>query len=81
MSKKSIAVLGATSHIAKGLIYNFNKKSQEYDLTLFARNIEKTEEFCNKEKINPSNIKEFNSFDDGIYDVIINCVGEGKPKK
>lgn len=81
MSKKKIAVLGATSHIAKGLIYNFNKKSEEYDLTLFARNIEKTKEFCNKEKINTLNIKEFSSFDDGIYDVIINCVGAGTPTK
>lgn len=41
---KKIAILGATSHIAKGLIYNFNKEEAN-ELFLFARSIDRLQGF------------------------------------
>lgn len=78
---KTIAILGATSHIAKGLIYNFNKKKEQYSLQLFARNIEKTKSFCDAKKIEKVFINKIESFNDNSYDVIINCIGVGTPNK
>jgi short-subunit dehydrogenase len=40
----NIAILGATSHIAKGLIYNYNKKGTN-KLFLFARSTDRLREF------------------------------------
>ncbi len=76
--KKSIAIIGATSHIAKGLIWSFNKES-DVNLFLFARNPEKINLFLVDEKINLKcfygNFEKFHDYD---YDCIINCVGIGR---
>ncbi len=78
---KKIAILGATSHIAKGLIYNFIREN-EYKLFLFARSPEKTKEFLKvnglKGNINLVNFKHLGRKE---YDFIINCVGAGTPNK
>ena len=76
---KKIAILGATSHIAKNLVFNF-KKSEKNILFLFARSKDKLDDFlkifnCN-EKINKIDI---NDFCNEKYDAIINCIGI--PKK
>lgn len=78
---KNIAILGATSHIAKGLIYNFNIKA-ECALFLFARALDILKKFIDKlECRNNRHIKSFEDFHKDTYDVIINCVGIGDPAK
>ena len=78
---KKIAILGATGHIAKNLIYYF-KKSSTYNLYLFARSNEKLNSFLKiinyKQKLKKITL---NSFNDEKYDAIINCIGVGDPKK
>lgn len=84
MTKLKIAILGATSHIAKGLINNF-LRSGEFDLHLYARSSDKVGDFLRA--IGQSDGKNYaihNSYEDflrGSYDVVINCVGVGTLKK
>lgn len=79
--KKRIAILGATSHIAKGLILNFlqNKKNS---LFLFARKPIDVRCFlkANGREVLPQ-ISAFVEFNRNRYDIIINCVGLGTPDK
>ena len=78
---RKIAILGATGHIAKSLINNFNK-SDEYYLYLFARSTEKLDNFLKiinyDERIKKI---ELNDFTNEKYAAIINCIGIGDPKK
>jgi len=80
-----IALLGATSHIAKGLILNFFKKTEEYSVSLFARNTKKIFEFLEfiEVDVEDSHVSEFERFnaDKEKFDVLINCVGAGTPDK
>ncbi len=82
---KRVAILGATSHIAKGLILNFFKKAEEYSVGLFARNTRKVFEFLELIKIDDgdSHVFEIEWFNKGKekFDVLINCVGAGTPGK
>lgn len=80
--KNKIAILGATSHIAKGLILNFIK-SKENELFLFARIPKKAEKFLKENNLpfNNRHIDRFKHFQRGKYDVVINCVGLGTPVK
>lgn len=74
-----IAILGATSHIAKGLIFHFIRQDQ-YDLVLLARSPDKAADFL--QSINAGNIVAVHALDEfnkGAYDVIINCIGIGRP--
>lgn len=76
---KRIAILGATSHIAKGLIYNFCKDKTN-KLYLFARSAGRVEDFLISIKCRRSyNVKPFAEFGKDSYDVVINCVGIGDP--
>lgn len=80
--KKNIAILGATSHIAKGLIYNF-QQSGEFDLHLYARSAAKTRDFLmaiGAEK-NYTVYEGFTDFLNHDYDAVINCVGVGTLNK
>jgi nucleoside-diphosphate-sugar epimerase len=74
----NIAILSATSHIAKGLIYNFSNLKY-YNLFLFARSPDKVKQFISKNKINTKpyigKIEKFSNFK---YDCIINCIGIGR---
>jgi len=75
---KKIAILGATSQIAKGLIFNYARRS-DCRLYLFARSTERIAEFI--KAIDPKctvSIHEFNEFSRDKYDVVINCVGVRK---
>ena len=75
MKNKKIAILGATSHIAKGLIYNSSRKTEDH-LVLFARDCESVDLFLQELGCeNKYSIKGFSDFFSGDYDVIINCVG------
>jgi nucleoside-diphosphate-sugar epimerase len=78
-----IAILGASSHIAKGLIANFLKAKGNH-LYLFSRTMSKLEIFLHL--IGKSSkdlcLKEgYNDFNKENYDLIINCVGAGTPNK
>lgn len=73
--KKKIAILGATSHIAKGLIYNFSKKAYS-ELFLFARSIDRLREFLKSIECEKNfYLKGFDELNKERYDVIINCIG------
>jgi nucleoside-diphosphate-sugar epimerase len=76
-----IALLGATSHIAKNLLIEFNKK-QLYQLYLFARSPESCVQFQKEHsKSITLLVYPFEDFNNHHYDVIINCVGIGDPGK
>lgn len=75
-----IAILGATSHIAKGIINNFIEDSRANELVLFARSIENVKSFLEQIKcaeVIP--VFTFSEFSKGHYSAIINCVGFGNP--
>lgn len=76
---KKIAIIGATSHIAKGLILNFCRDMAS-ELYLFTRSIERVVDFltsinCKRGCI----VKALSWFGKEKYDVVINCVGIGNP--
>ena len=76
-----IAILGATSHIAKNLVYYFRQESRE-ELFLFARNQGAVHEFLKAtEGELPPSVAGFDFFPDGDYDAVINCVGIADPQK
>jgi len=75
-----IAIIGATSHIAKGLIYIFSQHTERYEVDLFARNINKLSDFLLKENMSTKfPVSDFSKFCEGKYEVIINCIGTGTP--
>ena len=79
--QKKILILGATSHIAKGLIYNFNEH-ENLDMIFYARNIEKLKSFLGEIGYKKTeNIIDISNLQKKTYDVIINCVGIGEPEK
>ncbi len=76
-----IAILGATSHIAKNLVYYFRRDSR-YELFLFARNQGAVHEFLKSTEGEAAPIVYgFDSFSGGDYDAVINCVGIADPQK
>jgi len=81
MKSKKIAILGATSHIAKGLICNFIQEGKN-KLFLFARTPKRAKDFIKSNRLKGDvNIFGFNDFAHKEYDFIINCVGMGTPNK
>ena len=78
-----IAILGATSHIAKNLIANLATDSGLY---LFARSVSRCRDFVKTElphqleDIKLLDIESFSQFDVHA-DLLINCVGFGTPEK
>ena len=76
----NIAILGATSHIAKGLIINFLTKTN-HEMSLFGRSNERINNFLLEEKLICDRILNYTEFFNYQYDVIINCVGIGRPEK
>ena len=82
--QQTIAILGAGSHIAKGLICNLLRQGTDA-LCLFARTPGATEEFLASEGFAGEKrclLKAgYENFHAGDYDVLINCVGVGSPAK
>lgn len=77
----NILILGANSHISKGLIYNFYK-NKKYTLYLFTTNIERLKNFLTENKIENVNIR--TNIDDlkNINMIsLINCIGVGTENK
>lgn len=76
-----IAILGATSQIAKDLIVVFSNAGQN-QLHLFARQPEIVQSWLSKVGICDSYaVNHFSQFKQGQYDAIINFVGVGDPAK
>ncbi len=83
MSKVTVAILGATSHIAKGLIHQFLCESV-VELHLFGRSKERIQTALKSiaAQENSCFIHEgFDTFPSGSYDMVINCVGVGTVNK
>lgn len=80
----NIAILGATSNIAKDLILNIISKNPEIDVSLFARNLSSINSWLDQKNIT-SSIKKSCIYEDfkknDKYDVIFNFVGIGDPAK
>lgn len=80
----NIAILGANSHIAKGLINNFLAKSHDM-LHLFTRSAVKADEFlASIGRMHSENcvvVEGYRDFMTRDYDVVINCVGAGTPDR
>lgn len=76
-----IALIGATSHIAKGIIACFSSR-QDVDLLLYARVPERISEFLAAAGVNNSaEVFPLTSLGSQSCDVIINCIGIGDPGK
>jgi len=80
MSPVRIAILGATSHIAKGLIASWRRRDDR-ELLLYARSPERVREFisligCKDPVIVP--VEEFGRLP---CDVVVNCIGIADPGK
>ena len=74
-----VAILGATSHIAKGLIFNYVQRPDR-QLYLFARSVDRVSAFL-KEISAPFGVfvAGIDQFGQNQYDVVINCIGFGNP--
>jgi nucleoside-diphosphate-sugar epimerase len=72
--------LGATGHIAKGIIHGF-KEMENSELILFSRSSSRLMDFLECIQFRRPAIKEYEEFYRGQYDVIINCIGIGDPQK
>ncbi len=74
----NIAIMGATSHIAKGLVDRFLNGREDH-LYLFVRSAEKIESFLDsagrRGSGNYSVCADYREFPSCSYDAIINCVG------
>lgn len=84
MRKSKIAILGSTSHIAKGLINNFFRNNG-FDLHLYTRSPENLRTFiCTLDTYKkPSYVvhQDYSNLKQYSYDVIINCIGVGTWKR
>lgn len=78
----NIAILGATSQIAKDLIREWCKENKEIKLNLFSRKEEVMNKFMTdiawKNEFNSRKIDEFEFVTD-VFDVVINFIGFGNP--
>lgn len=77
---KKVAIIGATSHIAKGLIYNYSQKNNA-EIFLFSRNPEQVKSFLENIPVFPFKNHSLKDFGKHHYDVIINCIGAGTPER
>lgn len=80
----NIAILGATSNIAKDLIFSFVKNNPKFNISLFSRDNSKVKAWLANKKIsnNISSIGLYTDFSNKEkYDVILNFVGIGDPAK
>ncbi len=78
-----IALLGATSQIAKDLISSFNEEKKDIFLNLFTRRPDGLKIWMGANKISEKKycIKNHNSFNEEKYDAIINFIGVGDPQE
>lgn len=78
-----IAVLGASGHIGKNISALLSEDS-DYQVYLFVRSQEKMLSFIQNNGLNYRNnlkLLPFAEFRNGLYDVVVNCVGIGDPNE
>jgi nucleoside-diphosphate-sugar epimerase len=80
METLRVALLGAASHIARGLIASYLSR-QEYELLLYARSPERVQEFVSSFGAGRAELLALDAFGRRECDVIINCIGIGDPGK
>jgi len=84
MNKPIIAILGSTSHIAKGLVNNFLERG-EFSLHLYTRSPGPLRRFLaslgRSTNKNCTIHEGYSEFQEKTYDVLINCVGVGTLNK
>jgi nucleoside-diphosphate-sugar epimerase len=76
MDKLKIAIMGATSHIAKGLLYNLNSV-RETKLYPYTTSPKKLAKFILDHNLLCEVYEGYSGFNSNHYDMIINCVGMG----
>lgn len=78
---KSIAIFGATGHIAKNLICLFSKNTK-HKLFLFSRNHSHLKKFISTMSVDDNIFYcDYETFQSYSFDVIINCVGISNPSE
>lgn len=81
---KNMAILGATGHIAKNIIFHFCTQ-RKYKLFLYVRSPEHMQNFLKIIGLDNSDdditIKTYDEFKNGNFNIVINCVGRGDPGK
>ncbi|RCX19009.1 nucleoside-diphosphate-sugar epimerase [Fontibacillus phaseoli] len=80
---KSIAILGASGHVGKN-VTKFLSEKPNYRIYLFVRSQRKMVSFLRENKMmNNDNISIFTyeDFRQGMYDIVINCIGIGDPNE
>jgi len=78
---ESIAVIGATSQIAKDLVRTIAPEN-DYSVRLFSRRPQELKDWCVQELISGDIISlPYEKFIEGKFDTVINCVGSGDPAR
>jgi nucleoside-diphosphate-sugar epimerase len=75
-----VALVGATSHIAKGLIACWSGR-KDRELLLYARAPERVREFLAQQGLAAAEVASIEDFGRHPCDVVVNCVGVGSPTK
>ena len=77
--RQRVAVLGATGHVGKCLVAGF-AATGAHEVTAVARDFERLGAFLGGLDTGDAvACRSFSAFETGEYDVVINCVGVGKP--
>lgn len=79
MEPVRVAIVGATSHVAKGLIAGWAERGDRR-LFLYARAPERVREFLSPGS-GVAAVADIDRFGSEAYDVVVNCVGMGTPQK
>jgi NAD dependent epimerase/dehydratase family. len=82
----NVAILGATSEIAKDLLREWFAQARDISLDLYARNVDKVNEFLSENsvetRVNVFSVDRFPVAKNNIvYDAVINFIGVGDPSK
>jgi len=78
METVRVALLGATSHIARGLIASFLGR-ERYELLLYARSPERVRDFVAVHGGGRAEVLPLAAFGERPCDVVVNCIGIGDP--
>lgn len=84
MTQETTAILGAGSHIARGLIHHL-LQSTHTPLTLYTRSAVRVKQFL-QNLVTPLHdtvevVAGYETLHDGNHDVIVNCIGAGPPSR
>ncbi len=79
-TRRRIAILGATGHIAQALLYHLRER-EDYEFSLFARSPERLDGVLKRIPFQPARKSGYEEFPGGDYDVVLNGTGIGDPRK